>query len=140
MQDAQHNCGPYALRNALAAIGIERSAEELEKACGTSATNGTPTKGILKAAAKIEGCTPALLRETRRDIALLKLEHAVRNGRPVVIAWRTQDPGDHWVAVVGVLGDRYLIADAADSELVLSLAVEELEAKWRDTKYEAVIL
>lgn len=137
MQDAQHNCGPYALRNALEAMGISRSAEELEKACGTSATNGTPTKGILKAAMKIEGCKPSILRETRRDVALLKLEHAVRRGRPVILC--VQD-GSHWVAVVGVLGERYLVADAADSELVLSLTVDELEAKWKDTRYEGVIL
>lgn len=140
MQDNQANCGPFALKNALAAIGIERSAEELEKACGTSATNGTPTKGIVKAASKIDGLQPAVIRETRSDIALLKLEHAVRRGRPVVIAWCSREPGDHWVAVVGVLGERYLVADAADSELVLSHAVDELESKWRDSKYEGVIL
>lgn len=140
MQDAQHNCGPFALRNALQALGIDRSAEELEKACGTNATNGTPTRGILKAAAKIDGCNAVLLREGKSDVALLKLEHALRKGRPVVISWRSQTPGDHWVAVVGVLGERFLIADAADSELVISLGVDELEAKWRDSKYEGVIL
>jgi len=31
MQDSQANCGPFALKNALSALGIERSAEELEK-------------------------------------------------------------------------------------------------------------
>jgi ABC-type bacteriocin/lantibiotic exporter with double-glycine peptidase domain len=140
MQDSQANCGPFALKNALEAIGIKRSAEELEKACGTNATNGTPTKGILKAATKIDGCNPVLLREAKTDVALLKLEHALRRGRPAVIAWRSVEPGDHWVAVVGVLGERFLVADAADSELVVSLEVSELEAKWRDTKYEGVIL
>jgi ABC-type bacteriocin/lantibiotic exporter with double-glycine peptidase domain len=140
MQDSQANCGPFALKNALEALGIKRSAEELEKACGTSATNGTPTKGILKAANKIEGCNPVVIRESKSDVALLKLEHALRHGRPVVISWSTVSPGDHWVAVVGVLGERFLVADAADSELVLSMTVDELEAKWRDNKYEAVIL
>lgn len=140
MQDSQANCGPYALKNGLAALGIERSAEELEKACGTSATNGTPTRGILKAAQKIEGCNPVVLREGKSDVALLKLEHALRRGRPVIIAWRVLTPGDHWVAVVGVLGERFLVADAADSELVVSYAVDELEVKWRDTKFEGVVL
>lgn len=140
MQDSQANCGPFALKNALFAIGIERSAEELEKACGTSATNGTPTKGILKAAAKIEGCMPVLLREKRTDIALMRLAEALRRGRPVVISWTTDAPGDHWVAAVGVLGERYLVADSGDSELVRSFAVDELEARWRDKNYEGVIL
>jgi ABC-type bacteriocin/lantibiotic exporter with double-glycine peptidase domain len=140
MQDSQANCGPFALKNALEALGIKRSAEELEKACGTSATNGTPTRGILKAASKIDGCSPWVLREARRDVALLKLEHAVRRGRPAVVAWNSGSPGDHWVAVIGVLGERYLVADSADSELVLTYSVDELEAKWRDTKYEGVVL
>lgn len=140
MQDSQANCGPFALKNALEALGVQRSAEELEKACGTSATNGTPTRGILRAATKIEGCNPVVLRESKSDVALLKLEHALRRGRPVVIAWCSETPGDHWVAVVGVLGERFLVADSANSELVISYPVNELEAKWRDTKYEGVVL
>ncbi len=140
MQDSQSNCGPYALKNGLAALGVERSAEELEKACGTSATNGTATKGIIKAASKIDGCIPVLLRERRTDIALMRLAEALRRGRPVVISWCTDTPGDHWVAAVGVLGERYLVADSGDSELVRSFAVDELEARWRDKNYEGVIL
>lgn len=140
MQDSQANCGPFALKNALTAIGIDRSAEELEKACGTTATNGTPTKGIIRAASKIEGCIPVLLREKRTDIALMRLAEALRRGRPVVISWCTDTPGDHWVAAVGVLGDRYLIADSGDTELVRSFAVDELEMRWRDKSYEGVIL
>src|ERR1044072_2680949 len=108
MQDSQANCGPFALKNALEALGIKRSAEELEKACGTNATNGTPTKGIFKAAQKIEGCNPVVVRESKSDVALLKLEHAIRKGRPLVLSFcdSTGKPGEHWVAVVGVLGDR----------------------------------
>jgi len=140
MQDNQSNCGPFALKNALAALGIERSAEELEKACGTTATRGTSVRNLVRAAGKIEGCDAVLLREKRSDVALLKLEHAVAAGRPVLITWSTEEPGDHWVAVVGALGDRYLVADSADSELVLSYTAGELEAKWRDSSYEGVIL
>lgn len=140
MQDNQANCGPFALKNALTALGIERSAEELEKACGTTATNGTPTKGIYKAASKIDGCMPVLLREKRTDIALMRLAEALRRGRPVVISWCSESPGDHWVAAVGVLGERYLIADSGHSELVVSCDVAELEARWKDKHYEGVIL
>lgn len=137
MQDSQANCGPFALKNALSAIGIERSAEELEKACGTTATNGTPTKNVLRAAQKIEGCAPVVIREKRSDVALLKLEHAVNDGRPVLLV---VDSGEHWVAAVGKLGDRYLVADSANTELVISMTAAELEARWKDTGYEGVLL
>jgi ABC-type bacteriocin/lantibiotic exporter with double-glycine peptidase domain len=137
MQDSQANCGPFALKNALEALGIQRSAVELEKACGTTATKGTPLRGIYRAAVKIEGCDPVVLRERRMDVAMLKLDHSVRKGRPAVLI---VDQGNHWVAVVGTLGDRYLVADSGDSELVLSYGVGQLEGRWRDSSYEGVLL
>lgn len=140
MQSSQANCGPYALLNALAALGIQRTAEELETACKTSATKGTSVSNLMKAASKIEGCHPVKILEAKRDVALLRLRFALMQGRSVVMCWRTEVPGDHLVGAIGMLGDRYLIADPADSELVISLSVEELEDKWRDSKYEAVIL
>lgn len=140
MQDNAANCGAYALKNALAALGIERTAAELESACGTSATNGTDPRGIYRAASKIDGCTPIRLREKRRDIALMRLSEALRRGRPVVISWNSESPGDHWTAVIGVLGDRYLVVDSACSELVVSLGVDELEASWVDGSYLGIII
>lgn len=143
MQDSQANCGPFAVKNALAAIGIERSAEELEKACATSATKGTPTKNILKAASKIEGCCPVVIRERRRDIALLRLWGALDEGRPVLLVWCDGEgnSGEHWVAAVGMLGRRFLVADAAENELVISMEVDQVAAKWCDEgQYEGVIL
>lgn len=134
------NCGAFALYNALRALGIERSTEECERLCGTTATHGTPTKGIVKAATSIEGCRPVVIRERRRDIALLMLEFAMRRGRAAVLSWRSREPGDHWVACVAMLGERYLIADAADNELVLSLEVDVLAERWYDRKYEGVVL
>lgn len=143
LQDNQANCGAFATKNALAALGIERSAEELEKLCRTSATDGTPTKNIVAALAKIDGCRPVKIREKRREIALLRLRGALEEGRPVVLSWCDGEgnPGEHWVAAVGMLGRRYLVADSADNEMVLSVEVDELAAKWADHGvYEGVIL
>lgn len=137
-QDSQANCGPYALLNALRALGIQRTAEELESACGTTMTKGTSTAKLFKAANKIEGCSCVRINERRRDVALLKLQHALQNGRPVVIAWAD---GSHWVCAIGMLGPRYLIADAAENELVLSIEVEEVEKQWEDEgRYDGIIL
>lgn len=140
MQDCEANCGPYALKNALAALGIERTAGEMEAACKTSATKGTPLRNIFRAAEQIEGCTPMRIREKRRDVAMLKLRSALLDGHAVVISWCTNEPGDHWVAAVGLLGGRYLIADAADLELILSRSAAEVAEKWFAGSYEGVIL
>jgi hypothetical protein len=129
--------------NALRAIGITRTREELETLCGTTMTDGTPPRKILRAVSKIEGCFPVKLRERRRDIALLRLKGALDQGRPAVLVWHDSEgnPGGHWVAAVGMLGGRYLIADAADNELVLSMTVEEVATYWADGGiYEGVVL
>jgi hypothetical protein len=45
------------------------------------------------------------------------------------------------VAVVGLLGERYLIADAAENELVLSMEVDEVVQHWEDHgTYEGILL
>lgn len=117
------------MSNALAALGILRTQTECEKLCKTDATKGTPTKQLMNGIAAVEGLTPILLKEARRDVALLRVDKALGLGRPVILC---VDSGSHWVAAVGRLGDRYLVADSADNELVLSRDVEALEARWRD--------
>lgn len=142
-QDSQANCGPYALMNALRSLGIMRTREELEVLCGTTMTDGTPPPKLLRAIGRIDGCQPVKIRERRRDIALLRLKGALDQGRPVVLVWQDSEgnSGGHWVAAVGMLGDRYLIADAADNELVLSHTVAEVAEKWVDEGvYEGVVL
>lgn len=139
-QDSESNCGVYAVRNALFAMGIERTAAELEKVLGTTATDGTNIRRMLKYLATVENCDPVRIKEKRSDVALLKLEHALRAGRPVIISWTTEDPGDHWVAAVGMLGELFLIADSAEMELVMSFSVDEVQEKWDCGGFDGVVL
>lgn len=132
MQSSQANCGPTALHNALLTLGIQRSEAELEQLCATSATHGTSVRGLLRGAAKIEGLLPVQIRERRADVAMLRLRFAIDVGRPVLVLWRVTDPGDHWVAVVGRLGETYLIADSGDHELVVPYSIEAVVNNWYD--------
>ncbi len=137
-QDSSYNCGPYALLNALRALGVQRTASELESACKTTMTLGTSTTKLVKAVNQIDGCMAVRFSERRRDVALLKLRCAIADGRPVILSWQG---ATHWVAVVGMLGARYLVADAAEAELVLSFTVDEVAALWdEDGSFEGVII
>lgn len=129
MQDSQAGCGPATLSNALAAVGIRRSVPECEVLCGTTATAGTPIGKMIKAlrALDVAGIDGLPLKERRRDVAVLKLEKALRAQRPVLMV---VDNGGHWVAAVGMIGNRILVADPADNELVLSYEPEELLTRW----------
>lgn len=140
MQDSEANCGVFAVRNALMALGIERTSKELEKPLRTTATNGTELRHIVSYLKTMKECNPMPIKEKKSDVALLRLEKALRLGRPAVIGWMTEEPGDHWVAAVGMLGERYLIADAADMELVLSVSADEVLEKWNAGGFDGVVL
>lgn len=82
-------------------------------------------KGVSKLGEDIKATR---IEESRRMVAELLLYHALRNGRPVVLL---VDKGEHWVVAVGLLGHRCLVADSADSELVVSYTQEEVMTRWK---------
>ena len=126
MQDTAANCGPASVSNALQALGVIRSQQECEQLCKTSATDGTTGRNMVKALTSL-GFSPAVIREKREDVAALRLRMALHQGRPLVLC---VDNWEHWVAAVGVLGERILVADPADNELVLSYDVGALLRRW----------
>lgn len=126
LQDSQANCGPASLSNALAALGQPRTQDECAELCKTNATDGTPTKRLL-AAVKGLGLRGIVIKEKRAEVALLKLDHWLQRGRPAILC---VDNDSHWVAAIGVLNDRILVADSADNELVLSYDRTALVERW----------
>jgi hypothetical protein len=127
LQDSQANCGSVAVKNALCALGIDRSTEECEILCGTTATQGTTPRRMIKGLESIHELDVAIISETRKEIALLLLQSALRDGRPVIIL---VDNNEHWISAIGLLGDRIIIADGADYELVTSNNSEGLLTRW----------
>lgn len=127
-QSSQASCGPTALYNAGCALGKKLSLEECEKACGTTATDGTPIRQLRRGAEKLGLKVMFEIRESRGDVATMLLEHVLNQGRAAVVA---VDGDSHWVAAVGMNGSRFLIADSADNELVVSLWDAELGDRWK---------
>lgn len=127
LQSTQANCGPFSVRNALSALGITRSEQECEVLCKVSGTHGTRASVLVRGLAALDGVRPVVIDEQRPDVALLKLDAALRAGRPAVLL---VDGWAHYVTAVGVLGQRYLVADSADSELVVSHDVVALRDWW----------
>ncbi len=137
LQDTQANCGPASLSNALQAIGVIRTQDECARLCKTTGTEGTSAKGLL-AATRAVGREPLVINERRPDVAVLFLDNWLRVGRSAVLC---VDHSSHWVAAVGVLGERVLIADPADNELVTSLPRAKLAERWAGpNRYYGVVL
>lgn len=133
-QSYRADCCPSALGNALEALGIRRSHEELLTLCGTTANGTTPTQ--LKRAVKslTDSCSllPVEMKENVPDVALLKLAALLDDGRPVVLL---VDNWEHYVAAVGRLGRHVVVvADSADLRQTIHYPMAEFGRRWGHTE------
>jgi hypothetical protein len=137
-QSGKATCGPAALGNALLSLGLHRSEDELIKLCKTTAKDGTGTKRIIEATKAISApsgdgnlpeitLTTAVIDEQRQSVALLTLLDATRRGWASVCL---VDNWSHYVAVVGLLGDRVCVVDSASNELWHSLTLGDWVRRW----------
>lgn len=128
LQSSQASCGAAAVHNALCALGREPSLEACEKACRVDATDGTSPKRLVAGVKAMGGEVVAEIKERESDVGLLRLDKATTMG---LVGILVVDADSHWVTVVGRLGDRYLVADSADSELIRSLSAKDLVERWK---------
>jgi ABC-type bacteriocin/lantibiotic exporter with double-glycine peptidase domain len=141
-QSNSSSCGPAALRTALQCHGIRRSEEELEQLTGFTPAEGTPPKGLLKALAAISKdhpiVTPAILSESREQVAILRLVFALQNGSAAILV---VDNDEHWVCAFGLMGAgtncTIHVHDPADVEMVRHVKPGELAEWWRGTSKRA---
>lgn len=142
-QSNRASCGPASLHNALAALGINRTEEELITLCKQT-TDGTSSKNLCAAiksisteAAKLYGDT---LKWGKMEDAWVGLWFVVaQRGRPAILC---VDNFEHWVACVGYLGGRFMVVDSAEIGLVFYYTREELERRWEGPKggFHAIIV
>ena len=127
LQSTTAACGPAALSNALAAMGITRSEDECGKLCRCTATDGTSHRNMIRAVRSIDGLMGMVIEEQKGDVAFLRLADALRTAHPLLLL---VDNWEHWIAAVGMLGGRVLVADSADNELILSMDFPTLVRRW----------
>lgn len=140
-QSNRASCGPAALHNALAALGVSRSEDELIKLCGQNA-NGTSGAGIVKAikALKLEGMTGEPIKFRHENDAMIGLWwYLTERGRPVILC---VDKFEHWVACTGYLGYRFAVMDSADNRLAIYYTGNALAARWAGPKgqFHAIVV
>ncbi len=130
-QSYRADCGPSALGNALEALGIRRSHDELVTLCGTTGDGTSPLQLKRAITAMRDSCGlvgPGEMKDTHADIALLRLDAVLHDGRPAILL---VDSWGHWVAAVGRLGRRYIIADSADLRATVHTNPADLVARWQ---------
>lgn len=127
LQSNQSSCGAAALYNAGCALGKTLSLEDCERACKTTA-EGTSAKQLTTGAVRLGLKADGSFKERSSLMARLWLRDTLQRGAVVIAA---VDADEHWVAVVGALGGRYLVADSAENELVLSYSEGEFLQRWQ---------
>lgn len=132
-QSNRASCGPAALHNALAALGINRSEDELIALCKQTADGTSPAKLIRAIKSISSGAPEAELigepfkRKAFADAWVGLWFLVAQRGRPVILC---VDAFDHWVACVGALGDRFMVVDSAELGLVFYYDRVGLEKRW----------
>lgn len=131
-QSRKSSCGPASLANALEAVGIERTEDELAALSKQDAQGTSPVN--LRKAAEAVGVETVNVSEQRREVARWCLEYHLHNGHPGLII---VDNDDHWVAVIGHLNGTYIVADTADNDLLVFYSAEGLLDRWcsKNNKY-----
>lgn len=116
------------MRNALEALGIRRSEDEMVALCKTT-PDGTTPRQIMRALSTIEGVINATISEKRSDHALLRLLQSLYEGRPVILL---VDSWEHYAVAVGVLGfgKRVICVDSGSNDLVHSRTLDEVVEWW----------
>lgn len=133
LQEFKPGCGAGSIANALLAMGEHQFQEVIWNVAGGTADglapgrllSGLDTLGYLGRELGFRAPTPAL-RALRRLLG---------KGTPVILC---VDDWEHWVTAIGVLGERFLVADPADAEIVLSLSPDELTRRWFRNSKRAV--
>ncbi len=126
------SCGPAALVNAARTIGV-RVAEGRARALAGTTEDGTDEHELILAARGI-GLTATPHHSKDQAAAWAFIRANVMDGRPCLICI---DQWTHWVTIVGIVGDRVLLADPANTKKnqsengLHSLSRTDLLRRWR---------
>ena len=110
-------CGPFALKHGLLALGVYTHEDELARIAGSSEQLGTDDKQLARAAGEY-GCVLSLVRRSRASAARQELERWLARGNPVLLCL---DQWEHWVTAVSADAHHVVVFDSQFDDAVLRL-------------------
>jgi ABC-type bacteriocin/lantibiotic exporter with double-glycine peptidase domain len=132
-QERAYSCGAAAVVNALRCFGTKITEVKVRHLAGTTKADGTSKDGMLQALSELnfEG---ELIDTVDEDDAWKEIVYGIEIGHPVIICISNLQ---HWVTVVGKLGNKFLIIDPTGAKNnkkengVKILSKGELITKWK---------
>lgn len=131
-QEKPWSCGPASLVNICSALGLDVT-EKRVREYSDADKDGTDEKQLMDAAREL-GLKHEVISSAELDRAWDRLHDAVSDGMPALLC---VDQWDHWVAVVGVNGDRVIMLDPSNEKDnvavngVHMLTKSQLSKRWK---------
>jgi hypothetical protein len=132
-QSNKWQCGPFALKHALAILGYFVDESTITKAAKTT-KEGTDEKMLRRAAGHFY-CRLIEIRRKDEDAAWRALKKALDEGRPCLICI---NQWGHWVTIVGynAKSQRFVVIDSEKDPVVRIPTWSELKRRWVYNEYD----
>lgn len=128
-QELNYSCGPASIVNALRSLGIKKTEKSIRKTSNTNPKNGTSEEDMIRVLTDL-GFRIRKHEQGQFVKAWKWLHNKLKSGSPVIISVRNWQ---HYVAAVGIIGDRIIIADSAGPNAengILILDKAQLKKFW----------
>lgn len=119
-------CGPFALKHALAMLGVLKDEREISKLAGSHWWNGTDEIQLGRAARKFD-TDLLMIRRHDQAQARAELNRYLRRGIPVLLC---VDEWSHWLTVVNVEQGKYILLDSREKKVVTIANWAALRRMW----------
>jgi hypothetical protein len=118
-------CGPFALKHGLLALGIYAHEDELARIASSTEKNGTDEHQLARAAQAC-GCTLSVVRRFHAGAAQQELDHWFARGIPVLLCL---DQWEHWVVAMAADGEHIVVLDSQFDNAVLRVETRDRVAE-----------
>ena len=133
LQQFPWSCGAASVVNACRALGRRVAEGRVRSLAGSSEAEGTDEVGLIQAVRGL-GLKATPHHSSDAATAWAFIRSNVQDGRPCLLCI---DQWQHWVCVIGVMGDRVIVIDPANTKANMaengthSLSRRDLHKRWR---------
>lgn len=124
-QELDFSCGPASIVNALRCLGYKKTEKSILKISNTNSQNGTSEEDMVRVLMSL-GFEVKRHEQGNFEKAWKWLCKQLKNGNPVIISVKNWQ---HYVAVIGVIGEKIIITDSGDRNENGILVLDKLKLK-----------
>lgn len=126
-QPNNYQCGPFALKYALAVLGIFKNEDQIGISAESTWWAGTDEIGLTQAARKFN-CELKYFYSDLASLAIKMLNKQLKNRYPCILSVNNWE---HWIVVINRTKDKYVIVDSGKTKVISSISQKKMVKMWR---------